>query len=468
MQDEVEQKLPKDDSPPPEASQSVHQVCQTRQLPRRYGRNTPVTAPGPASVDMLRNLRNILEQPVSYLEKVWRSCGDVVQFPIPAPTYLVSSPHGAREVLIHSHPFVGKRTLQYDTLALVTGNGLLTADTDQWRPRRRMLQPAFHHDLVMLSERNIDAALAELDEQWLALTEDGDAIVDVDQAMMSLALRITGSTLFGADLSVQVERLTHATLEALDGVMRKAKNPLTLPLGLPTPKNLRMRKAIAVLNAAVDDMVATRRNNMLDAGLPIRDLLDILVCPENNLSDQQIRDEIVTFIVAGHETVASAMTWAWYLLGQAPDEVQAIRSDQQRATHIFDEVLRLYPPAWIITRRALADLVIDGYVIPKDSLIIVSPWLVHRHPSIWQSPEVFDPDRFRSGVPIVGYLPFGTGSRICIGREMARFEGAMVLRSIVQRWNITPVHNAKVPLDASVTLRPKSGLPMKISRAIQH
>ena len=413
---------------------------------------------------MLRNLRSIMADPLDYLEQIWQTHGDVIQLPIPHPTYLVSSPQGARDALINFNRSMGKRTLQYDTLSLVTGLGLLTADTAEWKPRRRMLQPAFHHDLVMLSRKNIDAALAELDAEWLALTEHGDAIVDMDQAMMSLALRITGSTLFGANLSSEVEQLTRATIQALSGVISRAKNPVALPMAWPTPQNLRMRRAIKTLDDAVSMMVSLRRKDLLPPDAPIRDLLDVLLDADNELSEREIRNEIVTFIVAGHETVASGMTWAWHLLGQAPDESEAIRQDSARASQVFDEALRLYPPAWIITRRALEDIEVEGYRIPKGALVIVSPWLVHRHPSVWEEAKSFNPDRFASGVPLLGYLPFGTGTRICIGREMARFEGPVVLEHIVQHWDVTPVHQEEVPMEASVTLRPKYGLPMRVSR----
>jgi cytochrome P450 len=316
----------------------------------------------------------------------------------------------------------------------------------------------------MLSRINIDTALAELDQEWTSLTAKGDAIVDIDQAMMSLALRITGSTLFGANLSAEVEQLTRATIEALSGVIARAKNPVTLPMYWPTRQNLRMRRAIKTLDDAVSMMVHLRRKDLLQRGTPIRDLLDVLLDPGNGLSEREIRNEVVTFIVAGHETVASGMTWAWHLLGQAPQECQAIRQNPARASQVFDEVLRLYPPAWVITRRALENIEIQGYQIPEGALVIVSPWLIHRHPSVWEESGLFNPDRFADGVPLMGYLPFGTGTRICIGREMARFEGPAVLEHIVRRWDITPVHQEDVPIEASVTLRPKYGMPMRVSR----
>ena len=194
---------------------------------------------------MLRNIKNITSDPLTYLESTWSEFGDVIQFPIPKPaTYLVSSPEGAREVLVNQHNETSKRTLQYDNLSLVTGEGLLTADTQAWRPRRRMLQPAFHKEMIALSSRNIEAGLAKLDSQWQQLTSEGSAIVDMDHAMMSLALEITCGALFGVNVDDDVDAITAATLTALHGVVSRARNPISMPLAIPTPANLRMKRAI--------------------------------------------------------------------------------------------------------------------------------------------------------------------------------------------------------------------------------
>jgi cytochrome P450 len=197
-------------------------------------------------------------------------------------------------------------------------------------------------------------------------------------------------------------------------------------------------------------------------------MLDVLLDPdlETPLTKQQIRDEIVTFIVAGHETVASALTWAWHLLVTNPDEMQKLKNDSSRAQFVFDESLRLYPPAWVITRRTLSDLTVDEVLIPANSLVIVSPWLVHRNPKAWENPNAFIPDRFLAGAPQLGYIPFGAGARLCIGKEMARLEGSQILAHISSAWNIEAIHTSPVPIDASVTLRPASGMPVRISRLL--
>ena len=442
----------------------------SQKTPKRYGWNTPVTSIGPQGGAMLRNIKNITSDPLTYLESTWAEFGDVVQFPIPKPaTYLVSSPEGAREVLVNQHNETSKRTLQYNNLSLVTGEGLLTADTQAWRPRRRMLQPAFHKEMIALSEHHIAAGLAKLDSNWLEQTAMGPAIVDIDHAMMSLALEITCGALFGIEVDDDVDEITSATLTALHGVVARARNPISLPLLIPTPANLKMKRAIKRLDKAVEAILVSRKLDKLPDQAPIRDMLDVLLDPdlETPLTKQQIRDEIATFIVAGHETVASALTWAWHLLVTNPDELQKLKQDPARAPLVFDESLRLYPPAWVITRRTLSDITVDDVLIPAHSLVIVSPWLVHRNPKVWENPDAFIPDRFLSGSPQLGYLPFGSGARLCIGKEMARLEGAKILAHIATTWNIEAIHTSPVPIDASVTLRPVSGMPVRISRLVK-
>jgi cytochrome P450 len=439
-------------------------------MPKRYGWNTPVTAIGPQGGAMLRNIRKITTDPLTYLETTWSEFGDVVQFPIPKPaTYLVSSPEGAKEVLVNQHNETSKQTLQYNNLSLVTGEGLLTADTQAWRPRRRMLQPAFHKEMVALSVHHIETGLAKLDAQWTEVTAEGPAIVDIDHAMMSLALEITCGALFGIEVDDDVDEITSATLIALHGVVARARNPISIPLFIPTPANLKMKRAIKRLDKAVDAILRSRELNKLPEHAPIRDMLDVLLDPdlETPLTKQQIRDEIATFIVAGHETVASALTWAWHLLVTNPDELQKLKNDPTRAQMVFDESLRLYPPAWVITRRTTSDITVDGVLIPAKSLVIVSPWLVHRNQKAWENPDAFQPDRFQNGVPQLGYIPFGAGARLCIGKEMARLEGSQILAHIATTWNIEAVHTSQVPIDASVTLRPVSGMPVRISGLVK-
>ena len=451
-------------------------------------RPAPMTAPGPAGGDMLRSFGAIRRDPLRFLAEMRGRYGDVVQFPIPVPpTYLVTDPEAVRRVLVTNSRGYGKRTLQYTTLALVTGEGLLTADTEAWREQRTLVQPAFHRASLELVGGHVRTAVDRLLGRWSAC--DG-SVVDVDEAMMHLALEVVGSSLFGSDLSGDAERLADATLSALDVVVKKARSPLPVPVWVPTPTNVVLRRAVRKLDGAVEAMLVERARRPLPEGAPPRDMLDLLLAAHgedrSRLSRAQVRDQVVTFIVAGHETVASALTWAWHLLATNPGalarlraEVDAVRPDGAVCfgdlarlpwtAAVLDETLRLYPPAWLVTRRSLAADVLGGVQVPAGSLVIISPWLVHRDAGAWDVPERFDPTRFldvdggrrRDVVASPAYLPFGAGPRLCIGRDMALLEGVLVLASLAARVELEPVGAPPraVPL---VTVRPADGLPMRV------
>ena len=448
--------------------------------PERYFR-TPVTAPGPAGGDMLRSFGLIRRDPLQFLVKVRAEHGDVVQFPIPSPpTYLVTDPTAVDQVLRVNARAYGKRTLQYSSLSLVTGEGLLTADTEVWRSQRRVVQPAFHHEQVSSVVGHAAAAVERLDDQWSRLP-DG-AVVDIDAAMMHAALEVVGGTLFGTDLSGEAEQLAHATLAALEVVVGKARNPLSPPLWVPTPGNVSLRRSLAVLNSVVDRMVSERTAT---ADRP-HDMLDMLIDGfglGNGVEQTEVRDQVVTFMVAGHETVASALTWAWHLLDSAPEVMQRVREEADSvlgdrmptladvaglklARAVLDETLRLYPPAWLITRKALEADVLAGCDVPAGALIVISPWLVHRHEGQWPEPERFDPDRFAdpsaSSPTRSGYIPFGTGPRMCIGRDFALLEGTVVLAMLARTWEFAGVERAGIVPEPLVTVRPQHGLPMRV------
>ena len=453
-------------------------------------RPLPITAPGPQGGEMLRSMGAIRRDPLAFLASMRASYGDVLQFPIPRPaTYLVSDPEAVRRVLVTHARAYGKRTMQYTTLALVTGDGLLTADTDVWRTQRPVIQPAFHRASLDLVAGHVRTAVDRLLADWDR--RDGD-VVDVDAAMMHLALEVVGSALFGSDLSGDAEHLADATLDALEVVVKKARSPMPMPVVVPTPTNLVLRRAVGRLDAAVDAMLTERATRPLAQGELPRDMLDLLLTVTRgdgtHLSRAEVRDQVVTFIVAGHETVASALTWAWHLLAGSPTALARMRDEVDGVCEggavtfddlcrlpwtaaVLDETLRLYPPAWLVTRRSLTSDSLGAVEIPADALIVMSPWLVHRDPVAWPDPERFDPTRFlddtgsrrRDIAAMTAYLPFGAGPRLCIGRDMALLEGVLVLASLVSRVDLEPVGPPPraVPL---VTIRPQCGLPMRVRR----
>lgn len=443
---------------------------------------TPATAPGPLGPQMLRAFTTIRRNPLEYLMSAWREYGDVVQFPIPRPpSYLVNDPDAVRRVLVANGRNYGKSTIQYRSLSLVTGEGLLVADTEPWRRQRPLVQPAFHHETLEHIVGHVDVAVGRMLREWESLPRD--AVVDVDAAMMHGALEVVGHALFGTDLSGDAARLAQATLSALEVVVARARVPISPPAWLPTPANRKLQASVRELDGAVRRMMIERRRH--PAEVPA-DMLDLLMASHDDtgagLTVREIRDQVVTFIVAGHETVASALTWAWALLAQHPDiqrdlqdESDAVLggrpatfADYRRlplARAVFDEALRLYPPAWLITRKAEGPDVLGGHEVPGGSLIILSPWLLHRHPAVWSEPEAFKPARFLDGeADRTSFIPFGAGLRQCIGRDFAYVEGVLMLSSIAARCTMAYPAGGRPPrAEPLVTVRPVGGLPLRVT-----
>lgn len=431
---------------------------------RAYARGPVLTAPGPQSGVMLRNIGKIRKDPLSFLMQMQREHGSLVQFPVPVPaSYFVADATDVRRVLIENARAYDKDTMQYRGLASLTGEGLLTADGEKWRDARRVVQPAFHHEAVMGMRDSIVHAAESACERWLRRD-----VIDIESEMMQMSLQIVGTTLFGADLSAEAADLSHATLQALDAVVTRAQRPWLDALHLPSRSGRNLRRALAELDAGVGKLVAHR----LSQPRAMPDLLGMLMlahgAKHGQSVPQAVRDEIVTFIVAGHETVASGLTWAWHLLMTHQDEYSRLQDagsdDEVFARAVFEEVLRIYPPAWLITRRSLQTDVLSGREIPADALIIMSPWVVHRDPHWWTQPEKFSPQRFleSSDARRLAYLPFGFGQRMCIGREMALLEGAIALAIIARRVTFTAAGKFDGGRIASVTLRPAGSITARV------
>jgi cytochrome P450 len=449
---------------------------------------TPATAPGPLGPDMLRALRAIRADPLEYLASAWREYGDVVQFPIPRPpSYLVNDPDAVWQVLTNTGRTYGKSTIQYRSLALVTGEGLLAADTPAWREQRPLVQPAFHHATLERIVAHVVETGDRVASEWCRRASGlgvAGAVVDVDAAMMRAGLEVVGHALFGADLSADADRLTSATLAALDVVVARARVPITPPSWVPSPGNRRLQAAVRELDATVARMVDERRTAHCSGSEPA-DMLDLLLGARDDtgraLTVEQVRDQIVTFVVAGHETVATALSWAWALLaadpvrqallqeesdavlgGRAPTFADVARLPYARA--VLDESMRLYPPAWLLTRKTLADGTIAGFEVPEGALLIMSPWLVHRHPDRWSRADAFEPDRFLDGsVDRTAFIPFGAGLRQCIGRDFAYVEGVLLLSMLAGRVEVSYPPGAYVPrAEPLVTMRPIGGVRLRV------
>jgi cytochrome P450 len=449
-------------------------------VPRRNARFTEVDADGPLPWQMVAAVPAILSDALPFLEATAARYGDVVPFPVRGrPAVLVNGREGVRRVLQDNHKGYGKETVQYTSLALVTGAGLLTADGEVWRSHRRVVQPAFHRD-------TLDHVAAESVRAAQLVRREWDAapgrVVDVDDVLMRATLHVVGRSLFGADLvdggAAEGRRLVEAVHEALAVVMRRATRPWTAPPGLPTPTARRLRRSRVTLDQACAAMVGARRAQPE----PGHDVLGLLLA--SGMTDAEVRDELVTLVIAGHETVAASLTWTLRLLAEHPEVVARVHAELDRVLTdgtpaggtraagwqdvsslpvvraVVDEGLRLYPPAWVITRRALTDDVVDGVPVPAGTLVITSPWVHHRRADLWPDPLRFDIDRWLgedAGSRREGYIPFGAGPRLCIGREFAVVESVMVLAELLRDRTVAPA-GARPDVVAAVTLRPRGGM----------
>lgn len=419
---------------------------------------------------MAREFLAIRTNPLGFLERMWQQYGDVVQFPIPSPpSYLVNDAEAIKRILVETPREFSKKTLQYRSLSLVTGEGLLVVDHDRWRTQRQLVQPAFHFATLDRLVEYVRVATDRFAQQWAR-----PGIVDVDAAMMEAALEVVGKALFGTDLSADARQLTSATLDALDVVVGRARTPINPPSWIPTAGNRKLQRSLKILDSAVERILLERD--------PGNDMIDLLVAARDDeghaLDARGVRDEIVTFIVAGHETVASALTWAWGLLAEHPqiqrelnDELDAVLGGRAATMAdlealpftraVFDEALRLYPPAWLITRTSLVDATLAGRELPAGSLIIMSPYLLHRHPDVWTQPERFDPHR---SFDRNAFIPFGNGLRLCIGRDFSYVEAVLMLANLASKfWMSYPAGEALPPYVPLVTMRPPNGLQLRVT-----
>jgi cytochrome P450 len=418
-------------------------------------------------------VRELVRSPHRFFLNLTREYGDIVQYRVtPEPAYLLNHPDFVKQVLVSNGRNYNKDThLNKNMLQVLTGQGLLTSENPLWRQQRRLIQPAFHQkNLVKFANLMHEATanmLARL-ESYAAQNEP----FDMANEMMQLTLNIVSRALFGYDIDRQ------ATLvgQALNTLIEIAK-----------PKRHRSQEMIKILDQVVYTIVEQRRQQPHHDQL---DLLDMLLQARyeetgQGMEDQQIRDEVMSLLVAGHETTANTLSWLWYLLGQHPEVVAQIEAELdsvlngrlpavadfprlQYSNKVIKESMRLYPSAWSISRCALADDDIGGYHIPAGAIVALSPYTLHRHPAFWPEPEKFDPERFTPEQEArrhrYAYIPFGAGARKCIGDQLALMESIIILPMTLQKFRLHLVPGHPIEEHAVVTLRPKHGLMMTATK----
>jgi cytochrome P450 len=438
--------------------------------------------PGPKGKLLGGNFTAFRRDSLAYLQQATSDFGDVVYLRFgPQDVFFLNHPDYIKDVLVtHHQSFMKGRALQRAKRLL--GEGLLTSEGDFHRRQRRLAQPAFHRGRISSYGTVMTDYAARTASRW----RDGETL-DISQEMMRLTLAIVGKTLFDTDVEAEADEIG----AALTSVM-ELFDFLLLPFSellehFPLPHVRRFQKAKERLDATIYRIIEERRLSDQDRG----DLLSMLLAARDEegdggqMTDLQVRDEVMTLFLAGHETTANAMTWTWYLLSQHPDveaklhaELDAVLEgrpptveDVPRLRYtemVLAESMRLYPPAWAIGRLALKDQDIGGYTIPAKALVLLSPYVTHRDARYFPDPVRFDPERWtpeaRESRPQFAYYPFGGGPRRCIGEGFAWMEGILLISALARNWRMRLVPDHKVETMAVITLRPKHGMRMTVEK----
>jgi cytochrome P450 len=433
----------------------------------------------PGNPLLLSHLRQWRQDPVKLITDAAR-LGRVVRLDLPGRTFLVTHPADVKHVLQDNHKNYCKGWV-FDRIKPYWGDSLLTADGDTWRRQRHRVQPSFKRERTA----GFAPIVARRTQEMLARWDAGAGELRMYDEMTQLALVIIGDVLFGLDMWADVPDMTRAAQTALAVLKRRVAALAPPPLWMPTPDTLRFNGAMRVLTGYIDDILRRTRDAASgDGGDRAPGFLKMLMDardPETGsaMTDRQLHEEILGMLQQGHDTVGEALAWVWYLVSLHPEverrlyrevcEVVGNRTpeigDLPRLTYahqVLQEAMRLYPPVWVIPRDAIADDEIAGYRIPAGSTILLSPYVTHRHPDVWDNPEAFDPDRFEAAAakerPRHAYFPFGGGPRLCMGADMATMEMLLILTTVVQRYRLPLASCHREDVDCVLDMLPRHGV----------
>lgn len=436
------------------------------------------TPPGPRGTWLLGNLAEFRKDHLAFYTRCSREFGDVVQYRFgPIRITQVNHPDLIEEVLVHQSRNFHKG-FGHQLIKPIVGEGLLTSEGAFWLRQRRMAQPAFKRERINAYAPAMVACTAERLDRW----QPGQ-VIELYQEMMALTLDIAARTLFGSDMLGLTERLSTAFNTVQETFVTRFHALFNLPLWVPTPGNLRLRHAIRELDTVIFRLIEHARTNYQDRDDLLARMMQARDEDGSQMTDRQLRDELITFVLAAHETTALTLTWTLYLLAQNPEadarlgaEIQAVLGDRPATSadmaqlpyteNVIREAMRLYPPAYGFGRKAVAATELGGYPIPAGSMVFVVPWVTHRDARYFPEPEAFRPERwtpaFREQLPRFAYFPFGGGPRVCIGAAFAMLEAVLVLATLRQRFRFILEPGQTITPTPAITLRPLPGVSVRL------
>ena len=416
----------------------------------------------------------------------FRTYGDIVRFPIPRyQIYLLGHPDYVKHVLQDNNKNYPKIPLVDNKFKRISGEGLLTASGPHWLKQRRLSQPAFHRQRIAAFGKIMTDTTAKAIASWERVADTGKTL-DFRYELMRVSLDIMSQTLFATDMSAHAETVSEAVSVMFELTHKRLNAVVDPPLNVPIPANRRFLKSRAALDKMVYDLIRERRaqSDKRDTGEFLSILMDVRDEETGEgMTDLEIRDEIMTFIFAGHETVSTGLTWVMVFLSQHPAVRRKLREEVDRVLQgrtptiddvanlrysnmVIDETLRLIPPIWLIARTPLEDDEIGGYHVPAGTFVFCPPYVVHRNPAFWPNPEGFDPERMspelQQGRHRYAYYPFGGGPRKCIGDYFGLLEMQLVVPMIVQAFDLELQPGHVIEPQPAVSLRVKGGLPMTV------
>lgn len=446
--------------------------------------------PGPKGHPILGTVREFQQDSLGTIVRLHQEYGDAVRlrFFLHFYGYVFFHPDHLKHILQdNNRNYTKMPSPTFQVMQPLIGYGLLTSDGDLWRRQRRLAQPAFHRRHITSFGQTMTTATQQMLDRWHTAAQQGQPL-DVSAEITKLTLEIAGKTLFSMDLTGQASTVGAAFTDVNHIITYLTTQPFSpFTVRIPFwPTTRRMNAGIRQLDHVVNQIIAERRAAGEDKG----DLLSMLMLARDEdtgegMDDKQLRDEVMTLLLAGHETTAVALSWALYLLARHPDiarrleaEVDAVLAGGRPVAMddlpqlpytrmVIDETLRLYPPAYAIARWAQQEDEVGGYRVAAQSAVTLFPYVTHRHPEFWPDPDRFDPQRFTpertADRPRYAYVPFGGGPRQCIGNTFALTEAHLILASLVQRYRWQLVADKPVEMEPLITLRPKNGLPMRLS-----